>query len=157
MVFHWTRHRGFGAGGLNINVSGQTSLAGGLVTSEASAAPNNFSTGTLTVADIDTHSTWKADIYGGSIGAGGLSFASVKAGENETGKALSAIGGNIGINITDPAHQALYISTIRRDTENTNSSLPGLPDLQHILSDQHKTQADLQVVQATAAGLVGST
>jgi filamentous hemagglutinin len=143
-----------GAGGLDINVSGHTSLVGGLITSEAGAALNNFSTGTLTVADIDTHSTWKADTYGGSIGTGGLSYASVKAGESETGKALSAIGGNIGIAITDPEHQTLDISTIRRDTENTNRSLPGLPDLQHILSDQYKTQADLQAAQATAAGLV---
>jgi len=79
----------------------------------------------------------------------------VKAGENKTGKALSAIGGNIPITITDPAHQTQDVGTIRRDTNNTNTSLPGLPDLQNILRDQYKTQADLQAAQATMAGLVG--
>ncbi|MFK0165925.1 hemagglutinin repeat-containing protein [Rhizobium sp. NPDC090279] len=144
-----------GTGGLNIDVSGQTSLVGGLITSQATADKNSFSTGTLTVADIDTHSTWKAETYGGGIGTGGLTIAPpVKAGENETGKAYSAIGGNIGITITDPAHQVQDIGAIRRDTENTNTSLPGLPDLQNILRQQYKTQADLQAAQATMAGLV---
>ncbi|GAJ96495.1 hypothetical protein RRH01S_22_01050, partial [Rhizobium rhizogenes NBRC 13257] len=145
-----------GTGGLNINVSGQTSLVGGLITSEASAELNNFSTGTLTVADIDTHSTWKANTYGGSIGTSGIvPSPPVKASENKTGQALSAIGGNIPITITDPAHQTQDIGTIRRDTDNTNTSLPGLPDLENILRDQYKTQADLQAAQATMAGLVG--
>ncbi len=146
-----------GAGGLDINVSGHTSLVGGLITSEAGEGRNSFSTGTLTVADIDTHSTWKADTYGGSIGTGGLSIAPpVKAGENKTGQALSAIGANIPITITDPARQTQDIGSIRRDTENTNTSLPGLPDLQNILHDQYKTQADLQAAQATMAGLVAT-
>ncbi len=145
-----------GAGGLDIRVSDHTSLVGGLITSEAGAERNNFSTGTLTVADIDTHSTWKADTYGGSIGTSGIvPSPPVKASENKTGQALSAIGGNIPITITDPAHQTQDIGTIRRDTDNTNTSLPGLPDLEHILRDQYKTQADLQAAQATMAGLVG--
>ncbi|NTH81525.1 filamentous hemagglutinin N-terminal domain-containing protein, partial [Agrobacterium rhizogenes] len=145
-----------GAGGLDINVSGHTSLVGGLITSEASTERNNFSTGTLTVADIDTHSTWKADTYGVSIGTSGIMpTPPVKASENKTGQALSAIGSNIGITITDPAHQTRDISAIRRDTDNTNTSLPGLPDLQNILREQYKTQADLQAAQATMAGLVG--
>ncbi|AVA26074.1 hemagglutinin repeat-containing protein [Rhizobium sp. NXC24] len=146
-----------GAGGLDINVAGQTSLIGGLITSGAAADQNHFATGTLTVADIDTHSTWKAETYGGSIGTSGLSIAPpVKDGENKTGQALSAIGGNIGITITDPTHQVLDIATIRRDTENTNTSLPSLPDLQNILRNQYKTQADLQEAQKTMAGLVGT-
>ncbi|WP_374189967.1 DUF6862 domain-containing protein, partial [Rhizobium rhizogenes] len=76
------------------------------------------------------------------------------AGDNKTGQALSAIGANIPITITDPSHQTQDIGTIRRDTENTNTSLPGLPDLQNILRDQYKTQADLQAAQKTAATLV---
>ncbi|MBB3610875.1 hypothetical protein [Rhizobium sp. BK602] len=59
----------------------------------------------------------------------------VKASENKSGQALSAIGGNIPITITDPAHQTQDIGTIRRDTDNTNTSLSGLPDLQNILRD----------------------
>ncbi|MEI1248377.1 hemagglutinin repeat-containing protein [Rhizobium aouanii] len=144
-----------GVGGLNLTVEKQTTLVGGLITSQASAEPNHFETGTLDVADVDTHSSWKADTYGGSIGVGGLSFAPVKEGESATGKAYSAIGGNIGITITDPEHQTQDIGTIRRDTDNTNTSLPGLPDLQNILRDQYKTQADLQEAQKAMGGLVG--
>ncbi|MGM4915063.1 hemagglutinin repeat-containing protein [Rhizobium sp. 768_B6_N1_8] len=145
-----------GTGGLDIDVSGQTSLVGGLITSEANADRNSLSSGTLTVTDVDTHSKWKAETYGGSIGAGGLSIAPpIQVGESETGKAYSAIGANIGITITDPEHQSQDIGTIRRDTENTNTSLPGLPDLQNILRDQYKTQADLQAAQKTMATLVG--
>ncbi|WP_312887640.1 hemagglutinin repeat-containing protein [Rhizobium laguerreae] len=145
-----------GIGGLNLTVDKQTTLVGGLITSKAPSDRNTIDTGTLTVTDIDTHSSWKAETYGGSIGVGGLSPAPpVKAGEKETGKAYSAIGGNIGITITDPTDQTQDIGTIRRDTENTNTSLPGLPDLQSILRDQYKTQADLQQAQRTMAGLVG--
>ncbi|NTI50396.1 hypothetical protein G6L94_18890, partial [Agrobacterium rhizogenes] len=144
-----------GTGGLDLTVDKQTSLIGGLITSDATADKNHFETGTLTVADIDTHSTWKADTFGGSIGTSGLTVATVKDGESKTGQALSAIGANIPITITDPDHQVQDINTIRRDTENTNTSLPGLPDLQNILRDQYKTQADLQAAQKTMATLVG--
>ncbi|WP_246803291.1 hemagglutinin repeat-containing protein, partial [Rhizobium leguminosarum] len=144
-----------GTGGLYLDVAKQTNMVGGLITSDAAAVFNSFSTGTLTVTDIDTHSTWKADTYGASIGTGGLTLATVKDGENKTGQALSAIGANIPIAITDPAHQTQDIGTIRRDTENTNTSLPGLPDLENILRGQYKTQADLQAAQKTMATLVG--
>ncbi|WP_246401428.1 hemagglutinin repeat-containing protein [Rhizobium hidalgonense] len=144
-----------GTGGLDLTVDKKTTLVGGLLTSEAPAGDNHFETGTLEVSDVDTHSRWKADTYGASIGSGGLSLAKVKDGESETGKAYSAIGGNIDITITDPEHQTQAIGTIRRDTENTNTSLPGLPDLQNILRDQYKTQADLQEAQKTMAGLAG--
>ncbi|MBB4576271.1 hemagglutinin repeat-containing protein [Rhizobium lentis] len=144
-----------GTGGLDLTVDRKTTLVGALLTSEAPANLNHFETGTLDVADVDTHSRWKADTYGASIGSGGLSYAQVKDGESATGRAYSAIGGNIGITITDPEHQTQDIGTIRRDTDNTNTSLPGLPDLQNILRDQYKTQADLQEAQKTMAGLVG--
>ncbi|WP_245512283.1 hemagglutinin repeat-containing protein, partial [Rhizobium leguminosarum] len=144
-----------GTGGLDLTVENKTTLVGGLLTSQAPTERNHLETGTLEVSDVDTHSRWKADTYGGSIGSGGLSLAKVNDGESATGKAYSAIGGNIGITITDPEHQTQDIGTIRRDTENANTSLPGLPDLQNILRDQYKTQADLQEAQATMAGLVG--
>ncbi len=144
-----------GTGGLDLTIDKKTTLVGALITSEAPANLNHLETGTLDVADIDTHSRWKADTYGASIGSGGLSLAKVNDGESATGKAYSAIGGTIGITITDPEHQTQDIGTIRRDTENTNTSLPGLPDLQNILRDQYKTQADLQEAQKTMAGLVG--
>ncbi|WP_306180344.1 hemagglutinin repeat-containing protein [Rhizobium sp. AN73] len=145
-----------GTGGIDLNIEQHTSLIGGVITSEAGAGRNNLSTGTLDATDIDTHSSWKAETYGGSIGTGGLSIAPpVKAGESETGKAYSAIGGNIPITITDPANQTQDIGTIRRDTANTNIALPGLPDLVHILREQYRTQADLQEAQKTMAGLAG--
>ncbi|WP_456320574.1 hemagglutinin repeat-containing protein [Rhizobium laguerreae] len=144
-----------GTGGLDLTVENKTTLVGGLLTSQAPTERNHLETGTLEVSDVDTHSRWKADTYGGSIGSGGLSLAKVNDGESATGKAYSAIGGNIGITITDPEHQTQDIGTIRRDTDNTNTSLPGLPDLQNILRDQYKTQADLQEAQKTMAGLVG--
>ncbi|MCJ9696942.1 hemagglutinin repeat-containing protein, partial [Rhizobium sp. PRIMUS64] len=144
-----------GTGGLDLIVDKKTTLVGGLLTSQAPAELNHLETGTLEVSDVDTHSRWKADTYGASIGSGGLSLAKVNDGESETGKAYSAIGGNIGITVTDPEHQTQDIGTIRRDTDNTNTSLPGLPDLQSILRDQYKTQADLQEAQKTMAGLVG--
>lgn len=145
-----------GIGGLDLDVEKQTTLKGGLITSEAASDRNTLETGTLTVTDVDTRSSWKAETYGGSIGTGGLSIAPpVKDGDSASGKAYSAIGANIGITITDPAHQTQDIGTIRRDTENTNTSLPGLPDLQEILRDQYRTQADLQEAQKTMAGLVG--
>ncbi|TAU74545.1 hemagglutinin repeat-containing protein [Rhizobium leguminosarum] len=144
-----------GTGGLYLDVAKQTTLLGGLITSNAAAALNIFSTGTLTVTDIDMHSAWKANTFGASIGTGGLTLATVKDGENKTGQALSAIGANIPITITDPAHQIQDVGAIRRDTENTNTSLPGLPDLENILRDQYKTQADLQAAQKTMATLVG--
>ena len=144
-----------GTGGLDLTVDKKTTLVGGLLTSEAPASQNHFETGTLEVSDVDTHSRWKADTYGASIGSGGLTLAKVNDGESATGKAYSAIGGNIGITITDPEHQTQDIGAIRRDTDNTNTSLPGLPDLQTILRDQYKTQADLQEAQKTMAGLVG--
>lgn len=145
-----------GTGGIDLNIEQHTSLVGGVITSEAGSGRNNLSTGTLDATDIDTHSSWKAETYGGSIGTGGLSIAPpVKAGESETGKAYSAIGGNIPITITDPDNQKQDIGTIRRDTANTNTSLPGLPDLEHILRQQYKTHADLQEAQKTMAGLAG--
>ncbi|MBB3644211.1 filamentous hemagglutinin [Rhizobium sp. BK619] len=144
-----------GIGGLDLTVDKKTALVGGLLTSQAPADQNHLETGTLEVSDVDTHSRWKADTYGASIGSGGLSLAKVKDGESETGKAYSAIGDNIGIAITDPEHQMQDIGTIRRDTDDTNTSLPGLPDLQNILRDQYKTQADLQEAQKTMAGLAG--
>ncbi|MGV2051335.1 hemagglutinin repeat-containing protein [Agrobacterium sp. 22-209-1] len=145
-----------GTGGIDLNIEQHTSLIAGVITSEAGAGRNNLSTGTLEATDIDTHSSWKAETYGGSIGTDGLSIAPpVKAGESETGKAYSAIGGNIPITITDPANQTQDIGTIRRDTANTNIALPGLPDLEHILRQQYKTQAAYQEASATMAGLVG--
>lgn len=144
-----------GAGGFAIAVDGKTSLTGGLISSDAGADRNRMETGTLEWEDIDTHSKWKAETYGGSIGSGGLGMAAPqKAGESETGKALSAISPG-AIAITDPENQRQSLDDLHRDTANTNTSLPGLPDLQAALNQQYKTQAAYQEASAIMAGLVG--
>ncbi|MGU3400492.1 hemagglutinin repeat-containing protein [Brucellaceae bacterium D45D] len=144
-----------GSGGFDIKVDGDTKLKGGLITSEAPASNNRLETGTLQFEDLDTHSKWKAETYGGSIGSGGISVAPpIKEGESETGKALSAVS-PAEIIITDPSRQQQNIDDLRRDTTNTNTSLPGLPDLQNILREQYKTQERYQEASAMMAQFVG--
>jgi len=143
-----------GGGGFDIKVGGATSLTGGLITSTAPAGENRLETGTLHWEDIDTHSRWKADTYGGSIGSGGVGMAPpLKEGESATGKALSAIS-PAEIVITDPARQQQDVGGLRRDTTGTNTSLPGLPDLQAKLREQYKTQQRYQEAAALMAQAV---
>nr|WP_266019353.1 hemagglutinin repeat-containing protein [Brucella intermedia] len=144
-----------GQGGFDIKVDGNTKLTGGLITSEAPASENRLETGTLQFEDLDTHSKWKAETYGGSIGSGGVSVAPpIKEGESDTGKGMSAVS-PAEIIITDPSRQQQNIDDLRRDTTNTNTSLPGLPDLQNILRDQYKTQERYQEASAMMAQFVG--
>ncbi len=144
-----------GSSGFDLEVGGKTKLIGGLITSQAPEDKNHLTTGTLEASDLDTHSDWKARTYGGGI-SGGLPFVapSMKEGETETGKARSAIAPGTII-ITDPVHQSQNIADINRDTANTNTSLPGIPDLKKVLDEQYKTQAELQAAMAEAAGLSG--
>ncbi|MBB3391050.1 filamentous hemagglutinin [Rhizobium sp. BK275] len=144
-----------GKGGFDIDVEGKTKLEGGLITSRAGSGNNRLETGTLEFTDIDMHSRWKAETFGGGIsGAGPLLSPHQKEGESETGKALSAISPG-GIIITDPAHQQQNIDGLRRDTTDTNTSLPGIPDLQKKLSEQLKTQQLYDAAAARAAKLIG--
>lgn len=144
-----------GEGGFDIKVEGNTKLKGGLITSEAGAENNRLETGTLEFEDIDTHSKWKADTYGGGItGSGPLVSPPIKEGESETGKALSAVS-PAEIIITDPANQQQNIDDLRRDTTNTNTSLPGIPDLQKILSEQLKTQQLYDDAAQKVATMIG--
>jgi filamentous hemagglutinin len=144
-----------GEGGFDIKVDGNTKLTGGLITSEADPENNRLETGTLEFEDLDTHSKWKADTYGGGFGASGpLVSPPIKEGESETGKALSAVSPG-QIIITDPANQQQNIDDLRRDTTDTNTSLPGIPDLQKLLSEQLKTQQLYDDAAAKAAKMIG--
>ncbi|MCQ9148425.1 HNH/ENDO VII family nuclease, partial [Ochrobactrum sp. BTU2] len=144
-----------GEGGFDIKVDGNTKLKGGLITSEADPKDNRLETGTLEFEDLDTHSKWKADTYGGGItGSGPIVSPPIKEGESETGKALSAISPG-EIVITDPDNQKQNIDDLRRDTTDTNTSLPGIPDLQKILSEQLKTQQLYDDAAAKAAKMIG--
>ncbi|WP_285541324.1 hemagglutinin repeat-containing protein, partial [Brucella sp. NBRC 12950] len=145
-----------GEGGFDIKVDGNTKLTGGLITSEADPENNRLETGTLEFEDLDTHSKWKADTYGGGFGASGpLVSPPIKEGESETGKALSAISPG-EIIITDPNNQQQNIDDLRRDTTDTNTSLPGIPDLQKLLSEQLKTQQLYDDAAAKAANMIGT-
>ena len=144
-----------GEGGFDIKVDGNTKLKGGLITSEADPKDNRLETGTLEFEDLDTHSKWKADTYGGGItGSGPIVSPPIKEGESETGKALSAISPG-EIIITDPDNQEQNIDDLRRDTADTNTSLPGIPDLQKLLSEQLKTQQLYDDAAAKAAKMIG--
>ncbi|QWK81321.1 hemagglutinin repeat-containing protein [Ochrobactrum sp. BTU1] len=144
-----------GEGGFDIKVDGNTKLTGGLITSEADPENNRLETGTLEFEDLDTHSKWKADTYGGGFGASGpLVSPPIKEGESETGRALSAISPG-EIIITNPDNQQQNVDDLRRDTRETNTSLPGIPDLQKLLSEQLKTQQLYDDAAAKAAKMIG--
>jgi len=144
-----------GEGGFDIKVDGNTKLQGGLITSEAEPENNRLETGTLEFEDLDTHSKWKADAYGGGItGSGPIVSPPIREGESDTGKALSAISSG-EIDITDPDNQQQNIDDLRRDTTDTNTSLPGIPDLQKLLDEQLKTQQLYDDAAAKAAKMIG--
>ncbi|WP_455296553.1 hypothetical protein [Brucella pituitosa] len=91
------------------------------------------------------------ETYGGGISVS----PPLKEGESETGKALSAISPG-EIIITDPDNQQQNIDGLRRDTTDTNTSLPGIPDLQKLLGEQMKTQQLYDDAAAKAANMIGN-
>ncbi|MGO6697898.1 hemagglutinin repeat-containing protein [Rhizobium ruizarguesonis] len=144
-----------GSSGFDITVNNKTALTGGLITSKAPATQNWLQTGTLEFNDLDTHSKWKADSYSGGLTlTGPLLAPPMHDGESATGQALSAISPG-HIIITDPAHQTQDLDDLRRDTSNTNTSLPGIPELQDILREQLETQELYQDAAAKAAKFIG--
>ncbi|WP_221152333.1 hemagglutinin repeat-containing protein, partial [Rhizobium binae] len=144
-----------GPGGFDITVGNKTALTGGLIASKAPATQNSLETGTLEFNDLDTHSKWKADSYSGGLTlTGPLLAAPMNDGESATGEALSAVSPG-QIVITDPARQTQNLDDLRRVTSNTNTSLPGIPELQDILREQLKTQELYQDAAAKAAKFIG--
>lgn len=57
--------------------------------------------------------------------------------------------------INDTEHQKQNIDDLRRDTTNTNTSLPDLPDLQELLREQLKTQQLYDDAAQKAAKMIG--
>ncbi|PQZ46463.1 hypothetical protein CQ052_21955 [Ochrobactrum sp. MYb15] len=126
-----------------------------MISSEADPKDNRLETGTLEFEDLDTHSKWKAETYGGGItGSGPILSPPIKEGESETGKALSAVSPG-EIIITNPDSQKQNIDDLRLDTTDTNTSLPGIPDLQKLLDEQLKTQQLYDDAAAKAAKMIG--
>ncbi|MBO9519443.1 MAG: hemagglutinin repeat-containing protein [Porphyrobacter sp.] len=60
-----------GAGGYDIDVAGKTSLTGAVIASEAEAANNRLSTGTLEIAEIENRESWSASQTNFGVGLGG--------------------------------------------------------------------------------------
>jgi len=86
--------------------------------------------------------------------SGPLVSPPIKEGESETGNLLSAIFPG-KIIITNPDNQQQNIDGLRRDTTDTNTSLPGIPDFQKLLSEQPKTQQLYDDSAAQAAKMIG--
>ncbi|MDQ8024202.1 MAG: hemagglutinin repeat-containing protein [Moraxellaceae bacterium] len=81
-----------GDGGYSVKVKEKTDLKGGLVTSSdaaEAAGKNSFSTGTLTVSDIDNHADYKGTSFGVS-GSAGVN------GQGERGQYQAAQGSSDG-------------------------------------------------------------
>ncbi|WP_245498416.1 hemagglutinin repeat-containing protein [Rhizobium leguminosarum] len=145
-----------GSGGFDITVNNKTVLTGGLITSQAPAIQNWLETGTLEFNDLDTHSKWKADSYSGGLTlTGPLLAPPMHDGESATGQALSAVSPG-QIIITNPSRQTQDVDDLRRDTSNTNTSLPGIPELQDILREQLETQELYRDAAAKAATFIGN-
>ncbi|MCH4091118.1 two-partner secretion domain-containing protein [Acetobacter sp.] len=95
-----------GTGGLGVDVTGNTSLTAGVLSSTADAGLNHFSTGSLTATSEGNVSRWSGTgtSIGGGVAAsggevGGLGTVGVGATSSErTSESLSAIGGNIAVN-----------------------------------------------------------
>ncbi|WP_291366431.1 hemagglutinin repeat-containing protein [Acetobacter sp. UBA5411] len=95
-----------GAGGLGVDVSGNTSLTAGVLSSTADAGLNHFNTGSLTTASEQNISNWSGTgtSIGGGVAAsggevGGLGTIGVgSTSSDRTSESQSAIGGNIAVN-----------------------------------------------------------
>ncbi len=156
-----------GDGGLNINVTGNTDLKGGLIASQADASKNSLTTGSLSFSDIQNQSHYDASSSGFSAGEttgdGGMNYSTHgnTSGKN-TGGAAPMLGQNDSssdsattksgvsagtVTIMDSANQKQNVASLNRDTTNTNGTVAKLPDMQNLLSNQ----ADMMAA-ASAAG-----
>jgi len=138
-------------GGYNINVGKNTNLIGGVISSSDKAIAeykNSLTTGTLTMSDLENHSSYSAEavaVSGGSdftkaningVGAG------VEA-KSESSLTRSAISQG-AITITDGTKQQELsgktaqetIANINTDTAHAHTALEPLPDLKVLLNKQ---------------------
>ncbi|WP_321906121.1 hemagglutinin repeat-containing protein [Paraburkholderia tropica] len=160
-----------GDGGFNLAVAGNTNLNGAVISSTADASKNTLTTGSLTFGNIDNSSHYSAVSNGISAGLGtsstpggstgkatgpasvaGVPGVSPMISQDENGDDSSVTRSAISaatINITDQAAQTQDVSTLSRDTTNTNGNVAKTPDVNAMLSDQ----ADLMQA-AQAAGQV---
>jgi len=156
-----------GAGGLDVDVKGNTDLKGAYIASTADPSKNQLTTGTLTFSDIENHSDYSANSFG--FGGGGT-FGNGGANERTTGPSSGKNTGGISpmlpqsesgsergvtrsgvsdgtITLTNGANQTQDLASLNRDTSNLNETVNRTPDLQKLLGDQSRLMA-----AATAAG-----
>lgn len=94
-----------GQGGYGITVAGNTNLVGGVIASDAAAAQNRLTTGTLTASDLANREQYKASslTIGGGIGGVGKNADGKAKAPGTPGSALPGIRTGIGtISATPP-------------------------------------------------------
>ena len=94
-----------GQGGYGITVAGNTNLVGGVIASEAAAAQNRLTTGTLTASDLANREQYKASSLsiGGGIGGVGKDGNGKSTAPGTPGSTLPGISTGIGmISATPP-------------------------------------------------------
>ncbi|MEG3085695.1 hemagglutinin repeat-containing protein [Sphingomonas sp. PB2P12] len=94
-----------GQGGYGITVAGNTNLVGGVIASDAAAAQNRLTTGTLTASDLANREQYKASslTIGGGIGGVGKNADGEAKAPGTPGSALPGIRTGIGtISATPP-------------------------------------------------------
>lgn len=162
-----------GSGGFDINVKGNTSLTGAVISSTANASSNSLTTGTLSYSDVQNQSHYDATSQGISagVGAGNTGKAVGPGSVSGTGGVVPMMSQNDGgdesattrsavdvgsISITDSANQTQDLATLSRDTTNANGTVSATPDVNHLLSQQADTMQAAQAAGQVVAEGVGT-
>ncbi|MCP3726472.1 hemagglutinin repeat-containing protein [Paraburkholderia sp. CNPSo 3272] len=162
-----------GSGGFNVNVNGNTNLTGAVISSTADPSKNSLTTGTLTFSDIQNQSHYDATSNGISAGVGvgstgkaigpgsvgGTGGVSPMMSQNESGDSSATTRSAISagsINITNRAAQTQDVSTLSRDTTNTNGTVAQTPDVNAILNQQADTMQAAQAAGQVVAQGIGA-
>ncbi|RQH00636.1 hemagglutinin repeat-containing protein, partial [Paraburkholderia dinghuensis] len=162
-----------GSGGFAVSVGGNTDLKGAVISSTADAEKNSLTTGTLTYSDIENHSHYSANSNGISAGVGiqntgkalgpgsvsGAPAISPMITQSESGDSSATTRSAIGagtISITDQADQTQDVSSLSRDTANTNGTVSATPDVQNLLNQQADTMQAAQAAGQVVAQGIGA-
>jgi filamentous hemagglutinin len=162
-----------GDGGFNLNVRGNTDLAGAYIASAAEASKNSLTTGTLSFSDLANHSdysasssgfsagagigmTGKADGPGSVSGAGGITpmLSQHDSGSSEASTRSAIAAGSI--TVTDAANQTQDLASLNRDTSNLNGAVSQLPDLKALLDQQADMMNAVQAAGQVTAQTIGT-
>ncbi|PZO72071.1 MAG: hypothetical protein DI640_13520 [Sphingomonas taxi] len=118
-----------GQGGYGITVAGNTNLVGGVIASNAAAAQNRLTTGTLTASDLANREQYKASslTIGGGIGGVGKNANGEAKAPGTPGSALPGIRTGIG---TVSATPAIALGASGKQSGTTYSAIaPGAIDI----------------------------